>query len=724
MDLMLTLASRRISMCLWTPARDTPRSLASSCPDRGNPSLSRAMICTLCATPSSTRLFPRAQSIHVSADDTEIGLIGTKLIPLASKLEKPALKHVNKRLHQVHTPISSSLHLHTRRRVSAILYHLRNPGGVRINTLLQKVKQLVPSSTAVWIGLGAAGLLVLLLAPLLIDASLSHNRIHSGISINGSDVGRMTQEEADALISKQAQEVAKKEMHLTGDGSFMNKTLTSLRLYWEPTDIPLEGTVDTSALDKLMEEIGEILDRPATDARLQLVDGKVTVLDSTDGSVVDREELRGRIKQRLFTLDVRDIEIPMMVTEPYLKAADTETAANQAEVMLSAPITVTSGEDEWTLTTQDIASYLDFTVKGTGADSRLVPVISAEKATVFLDRIAAAVRREPVDARWETDGEVAKVVPHAPGFQLDPDATAEAITTASLSSNPRTAEVHGTYSLPGLTTTRARTMGIQVKLASYTTHFGGSSNRRANVQRAAELINNTLLAPGEEFDFDTVVGKRTSENGFKLAPVIIRGKLEDSLGGGICQVSTTLFNAVFFAGLNVTARSNHSLYISHYPMGRDATVSWGGPAFRFKNDTDHWILIPSASTSSTLLFVIYGTSDGREVEYTTSAWYNIRPSTEKKETTNELAPGETKVDDPGQTGRSVTVQRTVARSGTLVHEDTFRSNYPMKPKVIKVGPATTSTTVPKSTTTTITGSTSSTTSTTAPSAASTTTTTR
>src|SRR5660398_216185 len=94
MDLMLTLASRRISMCLWTPARDTPRSLASSCPDRGNPSLSRAMICTLCATPSSTRLFPRAQSIHVSADDTEIGLIGTKLIPLASKLEKPALKHV------------------------------------------------------------------------------------------------------------------------------------------------------------------------------------------------------------------------------------------------------------------------------------------------------------------------------------------------------------------------------------------------------------------------------------------------------------------------------------------------------------------------------------------------------------------------------------------------------------------------------------------------------
>ena len=619
---------------------------------------------------------------------------------------------------------------------------------------MQKVKQLVPSSTAVWIGLGAAGLLVLLLAPLLIDASLSHNRIHSGISINGSNVGRMTQEEAVALISKQAQEVAKKEMHLTADeqtwtvipenlglridasqtvsrafrltrdGSFMNNALTSLRLYWEPTDIPLEGTVDTSALDKLMEEIGGILDRPATDARLQLVDGKVTVLDSTDGSVVDREELRGRIKQRLFTLDVRDIEIPMMVTEPYLKAADTETAANQAEVMLSAPITVTSGEDEWTLTTQDIASYLDFTVKGTGADSQLVPVISAEKATVFLDRIAAAVRREPVDARWETDGEVAKVVPHAPGFQLDPDATAEAITTASLSSNPRTAEVHGTYSLPGLTTTRARTMGIQVKLASYTTHFGGSSNRRANVQRAAELINNTLLAPGEEFDFDTVVGKRTSENGFKLAPVIIRGQLEDSLGGGICQVSTTLFNAVFFAGLNVTARSNHSLYISHYPMGRDATVSWGGPAFRFKNDTDHWILIRSASTSSTLLFVIYGTSDGREVEYTTSGWYNIRPSTEKKETTNDLAPGETKVDDPGQTGRSVTVQRTVARSGTLVHEDTFRSNYPMKPKVIKVGPTTTSTTVPRSTTTTITGSTSSTTSTTAPSAATTTTTTR
>lgn len=618
--------------------------------------------------------------------------------------------------------------------------------------MLSKVRQILPSSTPFRLGLALAGLVLLLLLPFAADAALSYNRIHSGITINGQEVGRMTRSESTAVVAGEVRDAADQELTLTAEerdwtvtpeqlglridapgavsrafdltreGSLADRIGMRFRLYLQTKDVPLEGTVDTSALDDLLAEIGESLDDPATETQLQMTDGEITVVEGEKGEIVDREELRARIKQRLFTLHLNpgEIPIPMMMADPHRSAADTEAAVAQAKVMLSAPVKLKHGEDVWELSEDRIAEYLDFVVEGEGEDSQLTPLISADRAAPFLDEVAAAVRGEPKNATWETDGETAQVVPHEPGFALDNEATAAALTAAARSSANRTAEVMGTKTTPGLTAERARELGVKEKLASYTTHFGGSSNRRANVQRAAELIDDTLLAPGEEFDFNTVVGKRTAANGFKVAPVIIGGRLEDSLGGGICQVSTTLFNAAFFAGLEVTARSNHTLYISHYPTGRDATVSWGGPDMRFRNDTENWILIRSASSPSMVLFVIYGTPEGRKVEYTTSGWYNIRPKVEEKETTSALTPGETKVEDQGQTGRSVTVRRKVTREGTVIHEDTFASNYPMIPKVIKVGPTTT--TVPETTTTIPSDPGGAATTTTAPPAGSTTTT--
>ena len=198
-------------------------------------------------------------------------------------------------------------------------------------------------------------------------------------------------------------------------------------------------------------------------------------------------------------------------------------------------------------------------------------------------------------------------------------------------------------------------------------------------------------------------------------PAIIAGKLEDSLGGGICQVSTTLFNAVFFAGLDVTARTNHSIYISHYPKGRDATVSWGGPAFRFVNDTPNWILIKAASSRSSLTFVLYGTPQNRQVTYTTGDWYGLKPPNEKRVKTDTLDQGITHVVEDGQTGRSIKVTRRVIQEGKTIHQDTFVSNYPMRPKIVEEGTRpTTTTTLPTTPTTTPPTTASTTTTTTAP----------
>ena len=111
-----------------------------------------------------------------------------------------------------------------------------------------------------------------------------------------------------------------------------------------------------------------------------------------------------------------------------------------------------------------------------------------------------------------------------------------------------------------------------------------------------------------------------------------------------------MFNAVFFAGLQVTERTNHSLYISHYPKGRDATVSWGGPALRWVNDTPNWVLIRAAYSDSSLTFVIYGTPQGRKVAYTTTDWYDIEPVVDKKTEVTTLPAGKTDVKDSGADG--------------------------------------------------------------------------
>ena len=139
-----------------------------------------------------------------------------------------------------------------------------------------------------------------------------------------------------------------------------------------------------------------------------------------------------------------------------------------------------------------------------------------------------------------------------------------------------------------------------------------------NVRITTKYATDVFLAPGEEYNFDEQVGPRTPKRGYLMAPGIDEHKkLVMQFGGGICQVSTTMFNAVFFAGLEVTERHNHSLYIDHYPTGRDATVTDGGKNLRFVNDTDHYIWIRGTSDGVTTTISIYGTSDGREVTYST-----------------------------------------------------------------------------------------------------------
>jgi vancomycin resistance protein YoaR len=476
--------------------------------------------------------------------------------------------------------------------------------------------------------------------------------------------------------------------------------MARLGLYFKPRDVSMRIGIDSLKRDEFIDRIAGDVDRPAVNAGLEFKSGQVLVVEGQEGLVMDRPAMATALDQKLLALAAGEIEIPMIVSAPHIQAADATEAVETARTMISREVTLRGGDKTWPFSVSMIESSLDYRTEGEGESSKLVPFISAEKLVTQVAAVAESVKTAPKNATWETDGQKATLVPAVPGKELDATTTALAVDTAAKSRTNRVAEI-ALKDIPAeRTTEKAEAMGVKDKLGEFSVGVYGSSNRQENLRRATQLINNTLVAPGDEFSFNRVVGKRTAENGFNTAPVIMPdGRLEDALGGGVCQVATVLFNAAFFSGLKITERSNHMLYISTYPMGRDAAVDYGSQDVRFVNDTGKWLLIKGAVGDS-VKFVIYGTSDGRKVSYTTSDWYGVTAFSTTKVINPELKPGEVKVKNAGQTGRSCTVKRTVTRGGQTLHSDTFYSVFPAITRVEEIPDpkATTTTTAPTTTT--------------------------
>jgi vancomycin resistance protein YoaR len=368
----------------------------------------------------------------------------------------------------------------------------------------------------------------------------------------------------------------------------------------------------------------------------------------------------------------------------------------QAKLLTSAPLQLTAAGKTFTLSPEEIAAALDYT-PWYGAQFPSVPHLSAAKLSAFFARVAPAVEAAAVDAKFDTDGTKVWVVPGTDGTAIDTDWTAVALTAAALTTTARTAAVVTRTKEPDLTTAEAQAMGVKDLLASYTTVYTGPPFRKTNVKVTTDYAGGVFLAPGEQYDFDKQVGPRTAARGFKVALGIVGpgpGNVDDVFAGAITQVSTTLFNAAFFAGLQVVERHNSSIYIAHYPTGLDATVTAGGKDFRFRNDTEHYIWIVGASDGVTTTFRIYGTDDGRKVAYTRSDFYDIVPRTQVTVPVPHLGEGESVATISGQDGRTCQVVRTVTRADGSTTKDVFISLWPMIPKTIEVGAGTSTTTAP------------------------------
>lgn len=240
---------------------------------------------------------------------------------------------------------------------------------------------------------------------------------------------------------------------------------------------------------------------------------------------------------------------------------------------------------------------------------------SAPPDDMTLESFDALVYKDPVDARYEINGNSVDIVPGETGRYINKEEAAPLIQNVYEGCEP--VKVPFYVSQPNFTSDTLREKLFETTLGSYSTSYGTSTaNRCANISRAASLINGTVIAPGGVFSFNDTVGNRTVENGFYTAKEYVDGKSVDGIGGGTCQVSSTLYSAVLYADMSIVERLNHMMTVGYIPLGQDATVSDGGVDFKFKNSSDYPVKVSAYTSGATVTISIIGTAwePAREVK--------------------------------------------------------------------------------------------------------------
>jgi len=436
--------------------------------------------------------------------------------------------------------------------------------------------------------------------------------------------------------------------------------------------LPMDDRVDpvlarAGDASNVLTELGRSEAAPQS-ASVTLQGRQAVVAPSRTGRRLDRGALLN-----LLAGDARVIDAPFTTLQPAIRDPAARSAASTANALLQEPITVEfHGARLGALTQLQLARALRIKPR---THRFAVGFDPGQLARVVRPRLGRWIKRAH-NAQFAVHGDRVKVVPSKPGHDVDAQQLVVGVTAAAHGSHVAQVELGARD--PDLTTAEAHSLGITQKLVSFTTEMGeSSSNRIHNVHLMADFIDGTIIKPGEVFSFNDVVGERTAERGFLEGQMIIGSLVLPSIGGGVCQTATTLFNDAFELGLPILARTNHNLYLSHYPLGRDATVSWGGPDFRFKNDLKHGILIKTSYTDATLTFTFYGTQEHRRVVSHTGPQVNwTHPGMSYAVDPSAPHGSVHVVKGTGELGFDVSVSRKVYDAkGKLLRSDVFKSHY-------------------------------------------------
>mgnify|MGYP001562928630 CR=1 FL=1 len=439
-------------------------------------------------------------------------------------------------------------------------------------------------------------------------------------------------------------------------------------------------------LQEAMASISGQINIPAREPEVQIDQGQVIILPGENGQAVDERLLRLRIGQAIINLSTLAVEIPVSQLQPKLSPDQAEAMRQRAEKLLSKKLALVLESSQWEIASDQIFSWLDPSppAGGSGQGGWNRPAIAT-----WVSQLATSIDRPAQNAlfKYVGSGKVEEFKPAQAGLTVQPDALVTQIISSldkletAVPVTPLTIPVSITP--PQVATGEVNGLGITELIGRGESNFTGSiPNRIFNIKKAAGSMNGVLVAPGDTFSFAKYVGDISAETGYKQAYVIKEGKTILGDGGGVCQVSTTLFRAVLNAGLPIVERTAHAYRVHYYENdsgpGLDATVFTPSVDFKFQNDTPAYILIQTSvdEPKKKLYFDLYGTGDGRTVTISKPKVWDVTPPPPDLYTNDPTLPkGTVKQVDFKAWGAKVSFDYKVTRGDEVLQSRTFYSNY-------------------------------------------------
>jgi vancomycin resistance protein YoaR len=522
-----------------------------------------------------------------------------------------------------------------------------------------------------------------------------------GVRIGGVDVGGLSVAEARTRLERQEEAVAARPIALEYEGGTLQTSgaelgaqadidaalaaalesrdsFSRLRTRLGLTDtveIPLELTVDRARVDGVLDRVAEQVERTARPARVVLEDDEVVLRRARIGLELDVDAA----VEALAGLPER-VELVVREIQPAITDEAAEQAKAAADTLLASPPAVVHEQRRLELGPGVLLAALRFEAQ----DGAIDVVLDPEPLEQPLHAAFRRFEKPPRDATFKVVGKRVRVVASRQGTAVSAPKTATAIVAAI--GAPQVEAVFGP-SQPGLTTQEARAMKIRTLVSEFTTPYPCCAPRVTNIQLAARILDGYVIKAGGRFSLNEALGERTAERGFVLAPMIAAGRLQDAIGGGVSQVATTFYNAAFFAGLELIAHTPHEFYISRYPMGREATVSWGGPELIFRNDWPAAILVKVEAGDTYITVRFYSSKLGRRVETETGAPYAYTSATTVRVFNPSLPRGtETVVQSGGISGFTVAYTRRVFRGDELIRDEEWVVRYRPENTIVEFGP--------------------------------------
>ncbi len=556
-------------------------------------------------------------------------------------------------------------------------------------------------------------------------------KIYPNVMIQGLAVGEFTPEQAESALRARYGTFLEKPATIHYDGKILNPSLRELGMdfdfagaidqayragrghgmidnvrevttIWQSgLDVSLRISYDEQKTQRYIRAIAADLERAPVDASIQIVDGQVKTTTAHIGRQILVNDAVAELSAGLRAFRYTDLTIQDRTLTPRLLDQPVREAAAKLNTMLAGPVDLTVGERSYSWQPIELARMIQIARLPSTAGDTISIAINPYPVERIVKQIADET--EQIGTRpklsWN-EGQLKILQPGDNGWRVD-EGRARDLFLAALQGGPRTNELPMREMPPPINESNLNQLGITDLVSVGKSDFTGSAGYRVhNIGVGMGILNGILIAPGEEFSFNSHIGDIDASQGFVEGSAIIQNRTQQEFGGGICQDSTTMFRAAFWAGLPITERWGHSFYINWYdryalgPLGNgpglDATIFTGGPDLKFMNDTGGWLLIQSWSNpkSGVAQVELYGTKTNRRVELTQKVYDRLPAPPDPVFIGDPEQPsGRIKQSDKARGGMTIDVVRTVYVDGVAQEPERFRTRFKPWPNIFVLNPS-------------------------------------